>query len=335
MVYFATKRFSYWGQLGILAAMSGVGLIIGGVASIIPLLGKINILDLKNLSSASLIDDLLKPENAAVLRWSQCISTLFLFFLPPVFYSWICHRKVFMHLGFNQSLDSKKIILVLLIMIACLPVVGALQELTELLPWSKSMLQQFKTAEDSYNREVAVMARMNNFGDYIISLVVIAFLPAVFEETLFRGALQNLLSRWSKMPVISIIVTAIIFSAVHGSYLGFLSRFALGFILGWIFYRTGNIWLNIIAHFFNNAFAITALYSMTAPGHTTDPSKIDDHFPLWIGMIGIVVVIGLFIFFEKLNKKDIDRPGEEVLIPGFNHSDHPFSIDDEMKGETL
>jgi membrane protease YdiL (CAAX protease family) len=315
-------------------AFSGVGLIVGGLVSFIPLLGKIHLSDLKHGSSVELMNNLLKPENATALRWSQCISTLFLFFLPPVFYAWTCHKKAFMHLGFTHYLDTNKVLIVLLIMLACLPVVGALQELTEMLPWSKAMLAQFKAAEDGYNKEVAVIARMNNFSDYIISVMVIAFLPALFEETLFRGALQNLLSRWSKMPIMSIIITAIIFSAVHGSYLGFLSRFALGFVLGWIYYRTGNIWLNIIAHFFNNAFAITVLYSRSVAGQKIDPSKIDDHFPLWIGMIGIVAVCGLFILFEHLNKKEMDRPGEEVLIPGYNFSNNPFLTDEEM-GQTI
>ena len=93
--------------------------------------------------------------------------------------------------------------------------------------------------------------------------MVIAFLPALFEETLFRGGMQNLFSRWFKKPLLAIVVTSIIFSAIHGSYLGFLSRFALGFLLGWIYYRTGNIWLNIIGHFFNNAFARLKLQSVS------------------------------------------------------------------------
>jgi membrane protease YdiL (CAAX protease family) len=209
-------------------------------------------------------------------------------------------------------------------MMACLPVVGALQELTEMLPWSPAMRQTFKLAEEDYNKQVAVMARMNNFNDYIISVIVIAFLPAVFEETFFRGALQNWLSRWTKKPYLAIIVTAIVFSAVHGSYLGFLSRFALGVVLGWIFYRTGNIWLNIVGHFFNNAFAVTALYKISKATHQVDPSKIDDHYPVWVGLIGLVALTGLYKLFEMNNKQALDLPGEEVMMPGYEHIDNIF-----------
>ncbi len=335
MAYYATNRFNYWGQLGILAAFCGGGLIIGGLASFIPLLGKIDFFHSKE-GAADMMDRILKPENATALRWSQFISTLFLFFLPAVLYAKICHMKPFKHLGFSTGLDINKggvdtfLIqagLVILIMLASLPAVSALQDLTEMLPWAKSTLLQFKAAEEAYNKQVAVIARMDSIGEYFISVIVIALLPAVFEETLFRGGIQNLLSRWFKLPVFSIVLTAIIFSAVHGSYLGFLSRFALGFVLGWFYYRTGNIWLNIIAHFFNNAMAVTSLYFSTRIGQKVDPSKMEEHFPLWIGLASIAAVVGLFILFERLSKKNIDRPGEEVLIPGYNFSNNPFIND--------
>jgi len=333
MAHFATKRFTYWGQLGILTAFCGIGLIIGGLASLIPLLGKINLKDFAGSSATDMMDKLLVPENATALRWMQFISTLFLFFLPAFFYALVCHKKPFMHLGFAHRVDPKQALVVVLIMVASLPVVGALQELTEMLPWSKLMLQHFKDAEDAYNKQVLAIGRMNNFFDFIVSVIMIAFLPAVFEETLFRGGLQNLLSRWFKMPILAIIITAIIFSAIHGSYLGFLSRFALGFVLGWMYYRTGNIWLNIIAHFFNNAFAITYLYILTKRNTKVDPAAMEDHFPFWVTLAGILFVCGLFIFFEKISKKDIDKPGEEVLIPDYD-TNNPFLADTENIGNT-
>lgn len=325
MAHLATKRFNYWGQLGILTAFCGAGLVIGGIASLLPMIGKIHLGDLQGASSTQLMDKLLKPENATALRWMQFITTLFLFFLPPVFYALLCHKKPFVHLGFKNSINLKSAGVVVLIMLASLPMVSALQDLTEMLPWSKAALIKFKAAEEAYNRQVAVIARMNNFTDYVISVIVIAFLPAVFEEVLFRGGMQNLLSRWFKMPILAIVVTAIVFSAVHGSYLGFLSRFALGFVLGWMYYRTGNLWFNIIGHFFNNAFAVTVLYISTKPGEKLDPSKIDERFPLWIGFVAIVVVYALFVLFEKLSKDEIDRPGEEVPMPGVEYSNNPFS----------
>ena len=325
MAHYATKRFNYWGQLGILFAFLGGGVIIGFFASMIPLLSVIDLHSKEGL--AKQIENIIKPENAAALRWSQAIGTVFIFLVPTILYARVCHVKTALHLGFRNSINWSQVALAVIIMVACLPAVDALQDLTGMLPWSKATLLKFKEAEDEYAKQVAVIARMNNFTDYIISVVVIAFLPALVEEVLFRGGLQNLFTRWFKMPVLAIVITSIIFSAVHGSYLGFLSRFALGFVLGWMYYRTGNIWINIIAHFFNNAAAVTALYLSMKPGEKVDPSKMDENFPLWLGLVSIAAVAGLFIAFDKVGKKDIDRPGEEVLMPGYNYNNNPFDND--------
>ncbi len=172
---------------------------------------------------------------------------------------------------------------------------------------------------------------MDNFGEYLLSLTIIAFLPAVMEETFFRGGIQNLLSRWFKHPIFAITITAILFSAIHGSYLGFLSRFALGFVLGWLFYLTGNIWYNIIGHFFNNAIAVTALYFYSRPGKPVDPTKIDDHFPWWIGVFGLALLILLIRRFGQMGNNAIDRPGEEVLIPTDKLGNTRFHIEGEKQ----
>ena len=326
MAHLATKRFNYWNQLAVLIGLVGVGLIIGGViALVLPFIVDLNAGIKMSTNPAQFMDRLLKPENAALLRWITFITSFFMFFLPTVLYALICHKKPFAHLGFKKNNNIKSAGVVILIMLAALPLVSALQDLTTLFPWSKATLLKFKLAEDAYNQQVAVIARMDNFTDYIISVVVIAFLPALFEETLFRGGIQNLLSRWFKKPVIAIIVTSIIFSAIHGSDLGFLSRFALGFVLGWIYYRTGNIWLNIIGHFFNNAFAVTAMYLFTKGGKFPDPSKIDGQIPLWVGLASIAALYGLFSFFNKVSEKEIDQPGVELIMPGVEPTHQPYS----------
>lgn len=323
MAHYATNRYSYWGQLGLLAAFTGAGVVLGAVASMIPLLG---VIDLASKESfAKQMDNILRPENAGALRLSQTLATLFMFLAPVLLYARLCHVKALQHLGFKNSVNWKQAGLAMLIMLACLPAVDLLQELTKMLPWSKASLQRFDEAEAVYFKTVTVMARMNDGWDYILSLLVVALAPAVMEEVLFRGGLQNLLSRWIKMPILAIVITSILFSAVHGSYLGFLSRFALGFILGWMYYRTGNIWLNIIAHFFNNAAAVTQLYIFSKPGQKIDASLMDTHAPWWMGIASVAVLTGLLIAFDKVGKKEIDRPGQEVLIPGY--SSNPFDND--------
>ena len=314
MAYLATKRISYWGQLGILATFTGAGLLIGGIVSLVPLFGKIDLKTFQGLSSKQVMNSLFVPENANALRWVQFLTTLFLFFLPPICYAWLCHKKAFTHLGFRHKVTVPQFFIAIIIMVAALPLVGALAELTKMLPFSRITFEKFQAAEEAYNKQVSIIGRMNNTGDYILSLFMLAILPAMFEETIFRGGLQNLLSRWWKMPIFSIVVTAVIFSIVHGSYFGFLSRAVLGFVLGWMYYRTGNIWLNIIAHAANNAVAVTVIYVMRLKNPNMDIAKADVNLSIWWGLVSLAAIYGLFILFEKVSQYQIIKPGEEVIM---------------------
>ena len=113
MAHIATKRFSYWGQLGILMAFTGVGLIIGGVLSFIPLIGKMGVSILANLQSVT--DFINNPENANAVRLMQFISVLFLFFLPAYFYAKLCHNRALKHLGFIKMPSLKQLLLIVAI----------------------------------------------------------------------------------------------------------------------------------------------------------------------------------------------------------------------------
>ena len=116
MAYPATKRISYWGQLGILAAFTGAGLVVGGIVSLIPLAGKIDLKDFQGLSAKDMMNSLFVPENANLLRWVQFLTTLFLF-LPPVFMLALLKRHLLFVLKIRYS---AQFLIVILIMIAAL-----------------------------------------------------------------------------------------------------------------------------------------------------------------------------------------------------------------------
>jgi uncharacterized protein len=94
----------------------------------------------------------------------------------------------------------------------------------------------------------------------LANLTIIALLPALGEELIFRGVVQRQLLRRLSDPLIALTLTAAIFSFIHFQFEGFLPRMALGGILGWLYWRTGNFWLPVIAHGFNNGIQVLAQY---------------------------------------------------------------------------
>lgn len=308
-MYQQKQNISYPSQLGILIGLAGAGLLFGGILSIAVMFSQLG------MAKAMEVKELFKAENVNLIRWLQIISTTFLFFIPSVVFARIVSKKPFQYLGYNKYLNIQQVILVVLIMIASLPIAGALAELTEKIPLPAHWVKYFKAAEDDYNKQVEVLTLMKNSKDYILSMLIIALLPALFEETIFRGGLQNILTRWTKIPLLAIIITSIIFSAVHFSFYGFLSRAALGIVLGLIYYHSGNIWLNILAHIFNNGAAVTYMYLQTVKTGKPPAADIENTMPLWSGAVALIILVGLIYVFIRISKSLKQKTEEEATPP--------------------
>ena len=101
---------------------------------------------------------------------------------------------------------------------------------------------------------------MHTIWDLFYTILVIAVVPAVGEELLFRGYLQKKLSNLLINTDIAILITAFLFSVIHLDFHAIIPRFVLGILLGYLFYWSGSIWLPILAHFVNNAQAVIFSY---------------------------------------------------------------------------
>lgn len=242
------------------------------------------------------------PENVNAVRVIQVVTTFVIFFLPAYFAALILNRKPFKLLGFNRNFDVKQAFLALAIMFLGALTAGAFAQLNEMIPIPDSAAALFKLMEEQYAAQIEAISNMKTFGDYVMSLIMIALLPAVFEETFFRGGMQNLLTRSIGNHWVAIILTSIIFSLIHLSYYGFLARVCLGIVLGLIYYYSGSLWLSIFAHCFNNAIAVTQMYVMLQQGKPFKEA-MNDKLPLWWGLAAIIGLYALFIVFKKISAK--------------------------------
>ncbi len=123
----------------------------------------------------------------------------------------------------------------------------------------------------------AVTAEMlggTSVGSLLVNLLVVALVPAVCEELFFRAGIQNLLQRWFTRgssdgynvgSVAAIVVTAVVFSILHGEVFSFMPRFAMGLMLGALYVYGGSIVVNTAAHFANNAIVVV-LYWLVSRG---------------------------------------------------------------------
>lgn len=123
-------------------------------------------------------------------------------------------------------------------------------------------------------RELAELTKhlltMKSPADLMINLVVVAVIPAIGEEFLFRGCFQTIITRITRNQHLGIWLAAAIFSAIHIQFLGFFPRMFLGALFGYIFVWSGSIWPAVLAHFVNNATAVVSAYVMQLKGKSLD-----------------------------------------------------------------
>ncbi|RFM30399.1 CPBP family intramembrane metalloprotease [Deminuibacter soli] len=289
-------RISYWAQLGILLGLFGGCTIIGSVVIFgIAALGW-------HIPLADIPRAITQPENADLVRLAQGTGALVSMGLPALFFARIVNRFPLRELRFSSRINIKQLIMVVLLVFFALYVSGALAELNERIPIGDKLARRFKQMEKEYDDQVMVLGHMQNLRDYIYTLFIIAFIPAMVEEMYFRGCMQQLMTGWTKSAFTAILITSIVFSAVHISYYGFLPRMFLGFMLGYIFYYSGNIWLNILAHFLNNALVVTQMYILSRQGKLS-ADAINESYPLYWGLVGIVAIIAVFMYFRKESQK--------------------------------
>ena len=114
------------------------------------------------------------------------------------------------------------LLLVAALMACSLPVIEwlAIWNQQMVLPeWLKPLEDWMRAKEDEATRLTLAFLKVNHAGDYLINLLVIALLPAIGEEFLFRGAIQRSFKRMFANPHIAIWIAAFIFSAIHMHFL--------------------------------------------------------------------------------------------------------------------
>lgn len=311
-------RFNYWSQLAILLGLVGAGIILASVVTVAIGLGAVGGNMAEAMKNAEAIQTaLLKPENSGNAQAAQIAGTFFMMFLPSVAFILICHKKM-LWAGFSKHFNFLQVLVGFFIMLVANYMANPFEELTKMvLVHLPSIDKAAKAAEDLYTQAVLSMSNLKGWGQFILAVFIVAFFPAVFEELLFRGVLQNFIAKWSRMPVLAVIIASLLFSLVHASYYLFISRFILGLALGFMFHYTKNIWVNIFAHFINNLMALGVLFYGNLHNKVATVNEQEIKLPIWSIVITGAIIYGLFMLLVKVSRENRNRIGlQENLVFG-------------------
>jgi membrane protease YdiL (CAAX protease family) len=145
--------------------------------------------------------------------------------------------------------------------------------------------------------------------DLAINLLMIALIPAIGEELLFRGCLQPIFSRLVKNTHAGIWLAAIVFSAIHLQFYGFIPRMLLGALFGYLYYYGKSMWYPILGHFLNNGSAVVAVFIYQQNGlSVAEAMKQDGVGRFHLISVVLSAVISIFLlykFYQIANQKGL------------------------------
>lgn len=195
------------------------------------------------------------------MRGALLINHTLSFLIPALLTGWLFFRSKWSSvLGVRKCPFANQLGLGVLLTVLSFPLAQVAfmtnRWVVEKIPFLQSMVESETNSE---NLMEGLLVMSSPF-EMLFSLLVMAVIPAIGEEMVFRGILQKQLQRIIANPYIAILATALIFSLAHFQVQRFSAIFLLGIVLGLLFYWTKNLWVPIAGHFIFNGTQVIAAY---------------------------------------------------------------------------
>lgn len=246
------------------------------------------------------------PVAVSIMKIIQIASSIGVFIFPALFLAFVFSQDAGGFLKLNRSSTLPVVVLTAAMMLSAIPLINAMGEWNSHmhLPGFLSEVEKWmRDAEDRAAEITEAFMKMETGGDLLINFIMIALLPAIGEELLFRGVIQRVLSDWSRNRHIGIWIAALLFSAMHAQFYGFLPRMLLGALFGYLLVWSGSIWVPILAHLVNNGAAVLFTWFMSKGSVTWNIDTVGAHpeDAMWvIGSLLLTVAFTGLIYRRRL-----------------------------------
>jgi membrane protease YdiL (CAAX protease family) len=203
------------------------------------------------------------PHMTNTLWILQIVSTTIPIMATSLIFAYAIVKEPREYLKPTFKFPAMLLVLVFCVMLVSSPLIELLSNINQklVLPHFLDGLQIWiRESEDQAKKLTDILLHMTTIWSMIIRVLVIGLLTAIVEEFMFRGCIQTIFTRWTKNTHAAIWITAILFSAFHMEFFGFLPRLMLGVLFGYFVAWSGSIWTSVWAHFINNGTAVVASY---------------------------------------------------------------------------
>lgn len=288
----------------------GLVILIGTIALLFIAYGVSALMYGLDTTQGVLLGSINSKEEISVLKILQFVNQLSIFVLPVLALMWFIRKDNPNFICFRKVPDISQFFAVILLFVASIPVIQYSLQLNSQMHLPESM----QAIQDWMKYKENIAANLTNkfmetteFSSYFVNLLVMAIMPAIGEELIFRGLLTRWIGKITKNIHVNILITSFIFSAFHIQFFGFIPRFLLGMILGYTYYFTQSIWPSILLHFINNAVTVSIYFYVFRSKLGVKPEDVGTVDNLYLVIVSTAAVIGILAWMKK------QAPAEKCL----------------------
>ncbi len=204
-----------------------------------------------------------EAQNINFLRITNISTSLISLGIPALITAIICGWSPIKIGQYNIAPSPLNFGLAILAALSLTPVVSFINQINHWIInkyFSLNWIQLFGNLNQNRQRIIEATLDMEKPLELVVCVLILAFLPALLEEFVFRGLIQRFLFNQYKKPWISLVFQGFIFSLIHFSPYEFFSIWTAGIFLGYWMYKTQSLWQTTLIHFLFNATSIVAHY---------------------------------------------------------------------------
>ncbi len=288
----------------ILVIMGGfVFTILAGI--LVKVLFGINLLT--DLAVLSQMDD---PRVLGAMKLMQGVTAFGTFVVPPLFAAYTFSDRPSASLSLEVNPSWPQVGAIFGLVLVSTPLINWMMVWNQQmqLPGSLRGVEEWmKSSEAKAAALTEAFMRMPTVSDLLINLLIIGLLPAIGEELLFRGLIQPLMKGVVRNRHIAIFLTSVLFSAMHMQFYGFLPRFALGLLLGYLVDWTGSLRLSMLLHLLINGSQVLITFFFPA----VNPDEIGTGAgEVWQLLLSSLLTAGLLYFIFRFSNRNSGTAGE-------------------------
>ena len=242
-----------------------------------------------------------------ILKMIQLANQLGMFILPPLALWFIMRKDNPNIFGLAHKPSIKQLLLVLAIFIVSIPFLQWVIMSNESMSLGEGLRGVEEWMRDMQDKNDLITTKFlqgTSISTLFINLFIMAVMPAIGEELFFRGVLMNWFGKIFSNIHINIIITSVIFSAIHLQFFGFIPRFLLGMALGYTYYWTASLWAPILLHFVNNAITVFVYYRINSQGLDIDPQDVGTSDSTILVIISAMAIGGFMYLLRKTRDEE-------------------------------